>query len=263
MRCLFIDSNTFNLKERKRKLYIRKQRKKFFRFIFFLLLGVILISLPFYNAIKEYHSPDAQFILTSTSPKNDKQFTVCIDPGHGDWDTGAIGISNSYEKDIVLGVALKLGDLLESNNIKVIYTRATDSIPWLETANDSLKERLQISKISNADLFISIHCNTTPTTPDTKGVETWYNPVNPESRYFASLLQTELSNLNYTYNRGLKTYIENEELAVLELNENIAALVELGFLSNFTDEKFLNSDIGQTKCAQALFDAIITYSNEL
>ena len=61
-----------------------------------------------------------------------------------------------------------------------------------------------------------------------------------------------------------KTYESKEDaLAVLELNENTAALVELGFLSNFQDEKFLTSKSGQKKCAEALSKAILDYKEEV
>ena len=75
---------------------------------------------------------------------------VCIDPGHGDWDYGAISPNGTAEKDITLAISLKLGELLENDDrFKVIYTRSNDEIDWLETANDSLKERINISKICN------------------------------------------------------------------------------------------------------------------
>ena len=224
---------------------------------------ILVISIPIINSINKKNTTVARFMLTSNSELPKKNFTICIDPGHGDWDVGAISASGNYEKDIVLAIGLKLGKLLEDNDIKVVYTRATDSLPWIDTANDSLKERLQISRISNADLFLSIHCNSSNNNTDSKGVETWYNPIKPESKYFSSLLQNELAYLDYTFNRGLKTYVENEELAVLELNDTVASLVELGFISNPNDENFLISEEGQNQCAQALFTAIVNYLNEL
>ena len=153
---------------------------------------------------------------------------------------------------------------LKENNIDVVYTRIDDNLPWCQSANESLKERLKVSKISNVDVFISIHCNSDYTATDAKGIETWYKNGDDASYAFASYLQYELGELDYTYNRGLKTYESKEDaLAVLELNENTAALVELGFLSNFQDEKFLTSKSGQKKCAEALSKAILDYKEEV
>ena len=78
---------------------------------------------------------------------------VVIDAGHGGHDPGAVGKSNVYEKNVNLKVALKLGELIESNfkDIKVVYTRKTDVFV-------ELKKRTQIANENHVDL-ISIHCN--------------------------------------------------------------------------------------------------------
>ncbi len=260
---LFITTNTFNLNKLKKKHRKRKKRKKLLKILFICLIILLFVSIYIAQSINKKNTTVARFMLTSNNELPKKTFTVCIDPGHGDWDVGATGASGTYEKDIVLAIALKVGKLLEENNIKVIYTRTNDLIPWIDTANDSLKERLLISKISKADLFLSIHCNSSNNNITIKGVETWYNPINPESKHLSALLQNELAYLDYTSNRGLKTYVENEELAVLELNDTVASLVELGFISNPDDENFLTSEEGQAKCSQALFTAIVNYLNEL
>ena len=148
------------------------------------------------------------------------------------------------------------------DNFKVIYTRSSDKIDWVKTANDSLKERIKISNISNADIFISIHCNYSADSKEIRGVETWYNPKDNESLNLSKYLQQSLIDLNYTTNRGVRSYVSGEELAVLELNENTSSLIELGFLSNSSDEKFLSSSSGQLNCAKALYSAIIEYKND-
>ena len=78
---------------------------------------------------------------------------VVIDPGHGGKDPGAVG-RKSKEKDIVLAIALKVGRYIEENHkdVQVIYTRKSDV--FIE-----LFRRAQIANESNADLFISLHCN--------------------------------------------------------------------------------------------------------
>ena len=81
------------------------------------------------------------------------QFTVVIDPGHGGRDPGALG-SSSKEKDIVLAVGKKLGELIKQNHkdVNVLYTRNTDKFV-------DLNVRAGIANKAHADLFISVHCN--------------------------------------------------------------------------------------------------------
>ncbi len=80
-------------------------------------------------------------------------YTVVIDPGHGGRDSGAVG-RHSMEKDIALAISLKLGEYIREHmpEVEVIYTRETDVLV-------PLHERAQIANKNNADLFISIHCN--------------------------------------------------------------------------------------------------------
>ncbi|MBI4929747.1 MAG: N-acetylmuramoyl-L-alanine amidase [Bacteroidetes bacterium] len=81
--------------------------------------------------------------------------TVVIDAGHGGKDPGCLGITTSQEKDIALGIALKLGKYIQEKipDVKVVYTRSTDVFIELD-------ERAAIANKNKADLFICIHCNT-------------------------------------------------------------------------------------------------------
>ncbi len=110
----------------------------------------------------------ATFLGPAFSQKKDtyKVRTVVIDPGHGGAKPGARG-SRSLEKDITLSVALKFGQLIRDNypDVKVVYTRTTD-------VDISLAERAHIANRNKADLFISIHANSHPTSSPT-GVETF------------------------------------------------------------------------------------------
>ena len=104
--------------------------------------------------------------------------TVVIDAGHGGRDPGALG-KVSKEKDLNLAVALKLGNYIKENmpDVKVVYTR--DSDKFVE-----LSERAAIANRNNADVFISIHCNSTEGTTTAHGAETF---VMGESKNEANL----------------------------------------------------------------------------
>jgi N-acetylmuramoyl-L-alanine amidase len=116
--------------------------------LFFLLIIVSLIS------------------LSAAGNKSGKGWVIVIDPGHGGKDSGALG-SKSRESDINLAIALKTGEYIEKNikNATVIYTRKDDSTV-------DLKERPKIANKANADLFISIHSNST-NSKKVMGAETW------------------------------------------------------------------------------------------
>jgi len=82
--------------------------------------------------------------------------TIIVDAGHGGSDVGARG-DYSFEKDICLGVALKLGKLLEGEfkNVRIVYTRTSDTYP-------AIKERADFANAQKGDLFVSIHVNAAP-----------------------------------------------------------------------------------------------------
>ncbi len=93
---------------------------------------------------------------------------IVIDPGHGGHDTGTIGPHGLMEKDVCLDVALRLGKLIQKRlpGAEVFYTRHDDTFIPLE-------ERTAIANRENADLFISIHANSSPS-PSARGVETYF-----------------------------------------------------------------------------------------
>ena len=105
--------------------------------------------------------------LFSYAQKGEKIQTIVIDAGHGGKDTGALGAVTT-EKELNLNVALKFGNYIKENlpDVKVIYTRSTDKFV-------ELSERADIANRNNADVFISIHCNSTESTTTVQGAETF------------------------------------------------------------------------------------------
>ena len=253
-----MENTGFNLENKRKLLYKRKRRRELIFRLSLLLISIFILSIILLLNRKPYLNKKITSITNNTN-----DIVICIDPGHGDWDTGAKGSSGSLEKNIVLDISLELGKLLEENGLKVVYTRTNDSLPWLDTANDSLRERIKISEVLKSDLFISIHCNSNYDDKNAKGVETWYKSKDENSKNLSLTIQEALVNLNYTEDRGIKTYTDKENaLAVLELNSSISSLLELGFLSNSSDERYLNSEKGQEAITIAIRNAILNYIEE-
>jgi len=214
---------------------------------------------------------------------------IVIDAGHGGHDTGTIGPNGLQEKDLVLDVALRLGRLLESRlGAEVIYTRDDDTFVPLET-------RTAIANEHQADLFISVHANSSQD-ESARGVETYYlnftsnadalevaareNAVSEksiyelqdlvkkitlkekidESRELASDVQqslyASLSPKNPTLrNRGVK-----KAPFVVLIGANMPSiLAEISFVSNPVDEKKLETPEYRQKIAEALYKGIAKY----
>lgn len=231
---------------------------------------------------------------------NNKVKVVIIDPGHGGKDPGAVG-KTYKEKDIVLAVALKLGEYIEKNykDVKVIYTRKDDTfIP--------LDERSAIANRNKADLFISIHANANSKT-HIIGAETFvmgtqrsssnlevakrensvitleedystkyegFDPENPESNIIFNLLQyTHLEqSLNFAtlvqneFREKAKRYdrgVKQDVFMVLWQTTMPSVLIELGFISHVEEEKYMASKQGQDYLASAIYRAFKEYKTAI
>ena len=239
------------------------------------------------------------YLHSQTVNNGEKIRTIVIDAGHGGKDPGASG-SHSREKDITLSVALKLGNYIKAYipNVKVIYTRTRDHFVGLKT-------RGQIANRNKADLFISIHCNSS-TSHKPYGAETYvlgsdesrsnrnmkvammenaaillednaktnyngFDPNSPESYIIFSLkqndykqeeslllaqnIQSQFKNRAGRKDRG----VHQAGFLVLAGTYMPSVLVELGYLSNSTEEKYLLSKKGQSYLASAIYRAVKEY----
>jgi len=105
--------------------------------------------------------------FNSTGVKSYEVRKIVIDAGHGGKDSGTSG-EFSLEKDIALKIALETGQIINEYlpEVEIIYTRKDDSFP-------TLYERAELANKNNADLFISIHCNSAPYSSKVYGTETY------------------------------------------------------------------------------------------
>ena len=180
---------------------------------------------------------------------------ICIDPGHGGKDPGAIGPTGTYEKENTLAIGLLLCEKLERNGAKVYMTRDTDKnvAHDVATAEQELEARIAIAKQAKADLFVSIH-NDGFISPTANGATTYHNG-SPESTHFASFVQQKLVDSLSIQDRGSRF----ASFYVIRRALMPAVLVEVAFISNPDEEMLLASDDGRSKAASGLFEGIVSY----
>lgn len=253
-----------------------------------------------------------------------KPFKVVIDAGHGGRDPGAIGFF-SNEKDINLAVALRLGQMLNDSakgKVQVIYTRTSDVFL-------TLVERHSIANSYNADLFISIHVNSTM--PRKEVIKTGTKRVKTGKKKYKTVPVYKTIYHKETFTSGTETYvlglhrmdqkedaisntqeIIGESTGILDMSDPATSiiisqysqkflaksvtfankiqgnfktfgrrdlgvkqkglevlagsampgvLIELGFINNKEEERYLNSDQGVYECAYVIYKAIMDYAN--
>jgi N-acetylmuramoyl-L-alanine amidase len=218
---------------------------------------------------------------------------VVLDPGHGGHDVGTHGPSGLYEKDVVLDVAKRLGALLEQRlNSEVVFTRSDDTFIPLE-------ERTQIANDRKADLFLSIHANSSPYRT-VAGVETYYLNFTTsktaldvaarenassqrsvfdlkeilqkialkdkidESREFASRVESALYSVSSKSNPNAKNRgVKKAPFVVLIGASMPSVLAEIGFLTNSGDEALLRKPEHRQKIAEALYKGVAAYAETL
>jgi len=219
---------------------------------------------------------------------------IAIDPGHGGYDTGTIGPHGLIEKDLCLDVSLRLGQLIRENlpGTQIVYTRSDDR-------HVSLEERTAIANDANADLFISVHANSSDYRY-IRGAETFYlsladtreardlasreNAVAEsslhdlpvlirkitrderaaESRQLAADIQQSLaSQLQIVSRQETDRGVKHAPFLVLTGANMPAVLSEISFVSNATDESLLLESAQRQRIAEALFRGISTYLNRL
>ena len=191
------------------------------------------------------------------------KYKVMLDAGHGGYDPGCVSESGATEKGIVLPITMRAGEILEQHGIAVEYTRTSDDIPWENDNATDLIYRSELANESDVELFVSIHINFIDENPDEiKGNEVWYSEKNTGSMEAAEYVLGALADINYTDNRGLHSDATTP-LSVLYYNRMPSILVELGFLSNPDDEKFMTSKKGQEAIANGLAQGVIEYIQTL
>ena len=249
--------------------------------------------------------PDLVQPATAPQPTRDGQSTltrtlglkigrIVIDAGHGGHDTGTIGPTGLMEKDLCLDVALRLGKIIQQKlpGADIVYTRSDDTFIPLE-------ERTHIANEAKADLFISIHANSSPD-HGARGVETYYlnlrgspeamavaareNAVSQESihdledvvkqiarsekidesKELAGDVQDSLSKRIQKTARPVKNRgVRKAPFVVLIGADMPSILTEISFLSNPSDEQLLKKPEHRQRVAEGLYQGVAAYLESL
>jgi N-acetylmuramoyl-L-alanine amidase len=225
--------------------------------------------------------------------------TIVIDAGHGGRDPGAIGYNKTKEKNIVLPIALYLGDAIQKNlpDVRVIFTRDSDVfIP--------LWKRTKIANDADANLFISIHCNSN-INRNANGSETYFLSADKDAkatevvlkensaiefeesedkqRYegLNFILATMLQSVNIKHSQYFASLVQNflndklEKVGIVSRGVKQGpfwvmvgatmpnVLVETGYISNKHEERILSATSTQKKIAEGIFDGIQQYKEDI
>jgi N-acetylmuramoyl-L-alanine amidase len=239
-------------------------------------------------------------ILLSSMVFSQSKFKVTLDAGHGAHDFGAV-YNGHIEKNINLGIALKVGKILEKNSsIEVIYTRKTDVFI-------DLIERANIANRADANIFVSIHCNANTNT-SADGTETYvmgmsknasnleaakrensvitqekdykrkyegFDPNKPETMLGMTIMQEEFVENSialagkiqdrFVQDLGKKSRgggVKQAPYMVLHKAYMPRVLIENGFISNPIEGAKLDSEDGQQEIAEAIAQAIVSYKKD-
>jgi N-acetylmuramoyl-L-alanine amidase len=187
---------------------------------------------------------------------------IAIDAGHGGFDGGAESREGLIEKDINLAVSLYLRDYLQQAGAWVVMTREEDKdLADLDAKirkRQDLLRRVEFVKEEKADMLISIHMNSIPSSR-WSGAQTFYYPKQHiDNKALATFIQDEIKlNLENT-NREAKSV---NTLFLLKSIEVPTALVEVGFLSNPREARLLSDENYQKKVAAAIYRGILRYTS--
>jgi N-acetylmuramoyl-L-alanine amidase len=250
---------------------------------------------------KEIEKKKLEAVKQDREHKRDrwKLDVIVIDAGHGGKDPGTVGVAGTYEKDITLSVALRLGQLIEKNlkDIQVVYTRTTDRFV-------ELYRRTQIANEAAGKLFVSLHCNALSYKPSSmNGFEIYLlRPNRSEEAVSIASRENAVIQLEEGYEERYQKLTEEKfiivtmaqssymkqseqfaECAIGSMAKNLRiknsgvkqagfyvlvgasmpnVLVELGYLSNRKEEQLLRSQDGQRKIAEALFKGVKDYKRK-
>ncbi|MGG3739482.1 SH3 domain-containing protein [Aeribacillus pallidus] len=171
--------------------------------------------------------------------------TIVIDPGHGGRDSGAVGFNGTLEKTLTLQTAELLYEKLKLSGATVILTRKNDSYI-------SLNSRVATSHLNDADAFISIHYDSINNL-SVGGFTTYY--YHSYQKRLAQSIHSKIASYVHLKDRGVK----KGNYHVIRENKKPGALLELGYISNPTEELTVRASWYQDQVTSAIYEGLVNY----
>ncbi len=184
--------------------------------------------------------------------------TIIVDAGHGGEDSGMIGVSGRYEKEVNMEISRKLRNLLEQRGAYVIMTRQTDD--WLGASKEEdFQNREKIIAEANADMFLCIHCNSFED-QNAAGPQVFYVSEGSAGKPLATMIQAAM-------NKALTPVEPRSAQAaayrLLKTGSQPSCTIECGFMSNPQEEALLQRPEYQQRVAEAIVTGVIKYFDEV
>ncbi len=183
--------------------------------------------------------------------KEPEEIRIALDPGHGGVDDGCVK-GGILEKDLNLSIAIGVKERLEEMGYQVILTRDSD-------CGLSLKERVKLAKKAHADIYVSIHQNSSELS-NVNGIELYYSAQNAgdDSRRLAERIQEQAIQ---DTGANARSIFEWEELYVIRESAMPSCLIETGFLTNAKERGRLKTSEYQGRIADGIVAGIDQYFN--
>ncbi len=240
---------------KRRKKMTMKQLRSLVAFLVTIniLLVICILVLGFFLAKAHINQRNEKTVMLKRA--NDT-YTVCVDAGHGGSDVGAVGLDGSYEKDDNLRLALKVADALKESGVTVILTRSDDS-------DTQLNSRSKIANKAKADIFVSLHRNSTANPNTTKGIEIWIHSSGSERSYAAADdILNNLEQVGISENRGVRIGTQgdsDDDYAVIRDTDMTSMIIEMGFMTSQDDLDYFNENIDNY--AKAISNGVVEWLN--
>lgn len=215
------------------------------------------------NSASSSKNVPATISVSADDKKILKGKVICLDPGHGGADVGAIGNLKGkaiYEKDINLSIALPLRDMLKDAGAKVIMTRSTDkdvSRPYAAD-REELQARCNVAAKGKADIFVSIHIDSFSNS-SVDGTTAYYYPKTARDLLLARSLHESMMTNMAIPDRGVRS----NDLYVNVHTRMPSVLMEMGFISNPHRLNMLTSSWGPKRIAECMYQGIVNYFRQI
>lgn len=199
-----------------------------------------------------YETEDAYYV-TLQNPRELYDKIIVLDPGHGGDDEGTSSVDGRHEeKDYTGAIVELLRQLFERDGrVKVYYTRLQDK-------EVTKKKRVDLANSLQADLMVSVHCNASDYgDTSAQGIECLYSERKTGSLSNKKLAKLLLQNVVSQTGRKKRGLIAREGLYLMHHAKVPTSIVEVGYMTNASDMKYMSKERGRKKIAQGIYDAVL------